>query len=258
MRILAATDIIDEIGPEHYASNTTTEALTSPTWISATICMCVSPTPSYPTIYIKHSLILYHRYDTLAPCFAKLVEYYNATSFLTPQPLFTYATNQGFWSYLHSRPNLHADFLAYMRGRKDGKPRWLDYFPISTQVDDLRTDEKAVTLVDIGGNLGHDIQVFQERFPDIGGRLVLQDLKEVVDANKTVLEGIEKVEYDFFTPQPIKGLFPPLFALPLCLPPEKDQRADRLTFIQEQNSTSSAQFATTGRTPSASISSPTP
>lgn len=97
-----------------------------------------------------------------------------------------------------------------MQGRKDGEPRWLDYFPIQSQIDDLRTDKVAVTLVDIGGNLGHDLVLFKKRWPGIGGRVVLEDLKEVVDANEVVLEGIEKVEYDFFTPQPIKGPLPPL------------------------------------------------
>lgn len=100
-----------------------------------------------------------------------------------------------------------------MRGRKDGNPRWLDYFPVTTQVDDLSTAEDAVTLVDIGGNLGHDVKLFRERCPDIPGRVVLMDLPEVVRGNTDPLDGVEKVEYDFFTPQPVIGNKPPFLLL---------------------------------------------
>ena len=94
-----------------------------------------------------------------------------------------------------------------MRGRKDGTPRWLDYFPIQTQVADLSTADQAVTLVDIGGNLGHDLKLFRERWPEIAGsgRVMLMDLPEVLKGNVDPLVGIEKIEYDFFTPQPVVG-----------------------------------------------------
>ncbi len=95
-----------------------------------------------------------------------------------------------------------------MRGRKDNNPRWLDYFPVSTQVSDLSTAPDAVTLVDIGGNLGHDLKLFQQRCPEIPGRLVLMDLPEVVAGNEDQLEGIEKIPYDFFTPQTVLGKLP--------------------------------------------------
>ncbi|KAH9205008.1 S-adenosyl-L-methionine-dependent methyltransferase [Leptodontidium sp. 2 PMI_412] len=134
----------------------------------------------------------------------KLPEYYHSASFIpSEKTAIEYATGSNFWTFLNERPSLHQDFLVYMRGRKDGNPRWLDYFPVSTQVDDLSTAEDAVTLVDIGGNLGHDVKLFQERCPDIPGRVVLMDLPEVVRGNPDPLIGIEKVGYDFFTPQPV-------------------------------------------------------
>lgn len=155
--------------------------------------------------------------------FAKLVDYYNKTGFKTKETLCEHALNQEFWAYLRERPPLHADFLSYMKGRKDGLPRWLDYFPVQTQVADLQTDSKAVTLVDVGGNLGHDVQVFQQRCPDIPGRLILMDLPETIKGNTSSLPGIEKMEYDFFTPQPIQGIItllsiPPSVQIQLTTP----------------------------------------
>ncbi|KAH6712302.1 O-methyltransferase-domain-containing protein [Leptodontidium sp. MPI-SDFR-AT-0119] len=184
MRVLTAMDIVDETGEEQYSASPTTVALASATWTGA--------------VRFLH--------DTLTPAYAKLSEYYHNASFLPPEKTaIEYATGTDFWKFINQRPTLRQHFLVYMRGRKDGNPRWLDYFPVTTQVDDLSTAEDAVTLVDIGGNLGHDVKLFRERCPDIPGRVVLMDLPEVVRGNTDPLDGVEKVEYDFFTPQPVIG-----------------------------------------------------
>lgn len=213
MRVLVAMDMVDEIGEEHYKSSPTTETLANPTW-------------SAGTRYL---------HDTLAPTFAKVVDYYNETGFKpTEKTAFKYALGKDLWAFLRKQPSLHKDFLDYMKGRKDGHPRWLEYFPVHTQVENLSTAEDAVTLVDIGGNLGHDLKLFQEKCPEIPGRLVLMDLPETIAGNSDPLVGIEKIEYDFFTPQPIQGQnFPSV--------PKKE--TDR---TKVPNSTSFARFATTG------------
>ncbi|KAG4437775.1 hypothetical protein IFR05_006760 [Cadophora sp. M221] len=184
MRVLTAIDIVDETGEEQYSASPTTVALASATWTGA--------------VRFLH--------DTLIPSYAKLPEYYQNASFLpSEKTLMEHATGTEFWKFINERPTLHQDFLVYMRGRKDGNPRWLDYFPVTTQVENLSTAEDAVTLVDIGGNLGHDVKLFRERCPEIPGRVILMDLPEVVRGNADPLVGIEKVEYDFFTAQPVIG-----------------------------------------------------
>lgn len=147
-----------------------------------------------------------------------MVDYYQKTGFQAKESLFEYAFHKDLWTLLREKPSLHKDFLDYMKGRKDGDPRWIDYFPISTQVEDLSTAENAVTLVDIGGNLGHDLKLFQERCPEIPGRLILMDLPETIAGNSDPLEGIEKIKYDFFTPQPVQGNTSARFDLDKLIP----------------------------------------
>ena len=60
-------------------------------------------------------------------------------------------------------------------------------------------------LVDVGGDMGHDLQEFRTKYPDILGWLVLQDQVEVIAQIVQPLNGIELAVHDFFTPQPIKG-----------------------------------------------------
>lgn len=62
-------------------------------------------------------------------------------------------------------------------------------------------------IVDIGGNRGHDLQRLRDLFPETRGkgRLILQDQPHVLADIHDVDEDIVRMEYDFFTPQPIKG-----------------------------------------------------
>lgn len=78
---------------------------------------------------------------------------------------------------------------------------WLDIFPHNT----LLTSEKDLPLlVDVGGNVGHDMERFRQAHPETAARLYLEDRVEVVKHSKCP-EPVHKIGYDFFTPQPIKG-----------------------------------------------------
>lgn len=64
-------------------------------------------------------------------------------------------------------------------------------------------------LVDMGGSVGHDLSEFRRKWPQASGRLVLQDLAEVLAQAKTMSlhPSIELMEHDFFTEQPVKGTY---------------------------------------------------
>lgn len=64
-----------------------------------------------------------------------------------------------------------------------------------------------VLLVDMGGSVGHDLSEFRRKWPNAPGRLVLQDLAEVLAhaRTKSLHPSIELMEHDFFTEQPVKG-----------------------------------------------------
>ena len=95
-----------------------------------------------------------------------------------------------------------------MIGYSADRARWMDpgCVPVA-EVLGSNLSQNAVLLVDVGGGSGHDIELFQKRHPGLPGRLVLQDLPTVIEAYKgTRSAGIEVMGYDFFTPQPIKGV----------------------------------------------------
>lgn len=63
----------------------------------------------------------------------------------------------------------------------------------------------STLLVDIGGGRGYDLEEIRTCFPDAESRLVLQDLPPVIDDVCELRGDIERMKYDFFTPQPIFG-----------------------------------------------------
>ena len=80
---------------------------------------------------------------------------------------------------------------------------WFEFFPVENK---LRvTGQEDPLLVDIGGGLGHDLIALKSKFPELGGKLIVQDLPTVIENVKDLPAGIEAMKSDFFTSQPVKG-----------------------------------------------------
>jgi demethylsterigmatocystin 6-O-methyltransferase len=94
-------------------------------------------------------------------------------------------------------------FNAYMSTFNEGHADWLDLYPVKERLAGAKTEEDAVMFVDVGGGLGHQASAFKKRFPDLPGRYIVQDLAHALPSTRP--EGIEYMEHDFTTEQPIKG-----------------------------------------------------
>lgn len=119
-----------------------------------------------------------------------------------------YKTKLNFFEHLHNNPPWGEQFHLHMGGYRQGRPSWMDanFFPVQDRlIEGFEESEDAALLVDLGGSFGHDLTEFTKKFPDVTGRLILQDLPVVIDQIHTLDEKIEKMKHDFFTEQPIKG-----------------------------------------------------
>ena len=103
---------------------------------------------------------------------------------------------------VHSREG--KTFNNIMGGVMARQAGWLDIFDHTTLLD---ADHSKPLLVDIGGNLGHDIERFRSVHPHTAARLYLEDRPEVVQ-HSPCPDPVNKLGHDFFTPQPIKGNLP--------------------------------------------------
>lgn len=100
---------------------------------------------------------------------------------------------------------------AHMRIQREGRPLFFDALDFEERFGQ-DTTSSTILFVDVGGATGSQSLTLRQRFPDLPGRVLVQDRPEVIAQVKAKLERSAKIEaevYDMFTPQPVKGLVIP-------------------------------------------------
>ena len=141
----------------------------------------------------------------LTPTFLEETQYQNPTDPLN-LPFNKYFGAQPFFEYLPQQRNVLEHFNKYMTAQRDGHAEWLDFFPVQESLlggFDSSIGE-GVMIVDIGGGVGQELRALKAKYPQQPGRMILQELPRTI-AQVTGLQGVEAMEHDFFTPQPIKS-----------------------------------------------------
>lgn len=136
-----------------------------------------------------------------------------------PRGPFQYAHDTDFnmFQWFHANEPAGEWFNFHMGGYAHGRSNWFDeeIYPVKERLVD--GFHGGALLVDIGGGFGHDIEAFAKKFPDVEGRLVLQDLEHVIEQGKVQApvkaSRMERTVYDFHTEQPVKGTFSALAIL---------------------------------------------
>ncbi|KAI1763789.1 hypothetical protein GGR53DRAFT_466924 [Hypoxylon sp. FL1150] len=122
------------------------------------------------------------------------------------------AEEKTFFDWVKTRPEQAKNFNIFMGSHRTGMRTWLDRPEI---IDEITSsfqkvtagkdgEEKRVSFVNIGGNIGHQCKAFKQHVPDLGGTIILEDLEEII-VNAKLENGIEKVAVNFFEGQPIKS-----------------------------------------------------
>jgi hypothetical protein len=115
-----------------------------------------------------------------------------------------YQTKDHPFVWLQSNPKHFALFMQWVHLSRAGLPMWFDVFPFD-QIVASGSNKDTVIFVDVGSALGHQSIALRERYPDLPGRIVIQDSAQVINMVKPSHD-IEPQVYDFFTPQPVKGM----------------------------------------------------
>ncbi|KAF2264003.1 O-methyltransferase [Lojkania enalia] len=190
LRPLAALGFVQEVAENTWTSTPITEAM------------------SIPAIQAGHK----HQWDQGNNVMAKMPMYFREKGFHQPEDAtngpfqYAFGTDKDPFSYWYEIPEALDVFNTFMTGNRGSRPSWVEWWPVEKEIfESMDDDENEVLLVDVGGGRGHDVHAFKNKFPDRKGRLVVEDLPAVIDDIKDLDERIERVKYDFLTPQPIKG-----------------------------------------------------
>ncbi len=151
------------------------------------------------------------RIDEMLPSISRLHEYMRTfgkkdilTYTKTPHSWADNKLGWTFWEVLNSHPKR---VEAFARGLSlfDAIHPNIGIYPFEEHHEAGNSPDRTLA-VDIGGGRGLAMLDLRRGCPTLQGRLVLQDRREVLDAIASEdLPGVEKMQHNFFDPQPVKG-----------------------------------------------------
>lgn len=190
LRFLAAIPAIKEVGPGRFTANNLTKTLTIPGLAAGVIHNMITVNPAWAAL----------------PAFLERTKYQNPSDGANCPFQPAHNTPETLFEWFPKHPTNHEAFMLWMTAQREGRDRWLDFFPFPERVGDgfQGGDSQAVMLVDIGGGIGHEVQAIKQYYPSLPGRFILQDTPETLKKALPV-PSMETMEHDFFTKQPVAG-----------------------------------------------------
>ena len=114
-----------------------------------------------------------------------------------------FALAEKFFDYLKSHPDAQASFNTAMRIQEMTARSSVPVFAFSEQAGEVTAD--SVSLVDVAGGHGQYLETLAKTNAGLKGRVILQDLPDVVAGVDRSKASFEVMGYDFFTPQTVVG-----------------------------------------------------
>ncbi|KAI2463103.1 S-adenosyl-L-methionine-dependent methyltransferase [Annulohypoxylon bovei var. microspora] len=149
-----------------------------------------------------------HYFGTAAPPYHSLPAFLEQTGYKNPvndtdtafQMAFNTELNPYGW---FAQNQAHLDhFNAYMALRRQPDATWLSVYPVAAEAAGWPAEKPL--FVNMGGGVGHQCAQFREKYPELPGRIVLQDLPHSV-AKALPTPGVENMAHDIFESQPVAG-----------------------------------------------------
>ena len=141
------------------------------------------------------------------PTFLAATGYRNPENILDTAGTRALGIDTPIYEYFNKMPHMGQHFGGLMQAYNEGRPNFWDlsFYPARERLGGTTNDDD-VLLIDIGGGDGNELAQFKAAFPELKGRVILQELAHVVKrmSNKS----FEAMEHDWNKPQPIKGMHP--------------------------------------------------
>ncbi|KAJ5189027.1 O-methyltransferase family 2 [Penicillium cf. griseofulvum] len=189
LRVLVAIDYVGECDTRVYIPTTMTRQMTDRLSIS----------------------VIKFIFDIGMPTLAKIPEFLRQQGLQNPEGIltgpfqFAEKIDESIWTWFQRNPEKLDLCNTFMEGDRGARPSWLEWFPVEDRLLSGAHPDAETLMVDVAGGRGHDLVAFLERYPDVKGHLVLQDLPHVLEESTIDTERIEKQPFDLFKPQPIHG-----------------------------------------------------
>ncbi|KAI1300062.1 putative O-methyltransferase [Xylaria venustula] len=190
-RLLAAENVIRELGEDRYGATAFSEALGQPSEPVAQTILSGTHHGLDSSRNLPRFLAQTAYSEPLDPRNSSYMD-------LTPERL-------GMFERCRTNPEYQASFIGFMHGLAAYKLDWTEIYDTKILMRDFNDNGELPLLVDVGGAHGVDIERLLSKYPDLpSGKLILQDVPDVVSMAK-VNDKISVQAHNFFMPQPVKG-----------------------------------------------------
>ncbi|KAI0426971.1 putative O-methyltransferase [Xylaria sp. FL1042] len=190
-RLLAAENVIRELGEDRYGATAFSEALGQTGEPVAQTILSGTHHGLDSSRMLPQFLARTAYAEPLDP---RNSSYMN----LTPERL-------AMFERCRANSDYQASFIGFMRGMAAYKLDWTEIYDTKILMSDFDTNGEVPLFVDVGGAHGVDVERLLNRYPDLpSGKLILQDTPDVIAMAK-VSDKITILAHDFFTPQPVRG-----------------------------------------------------
>ncbi|KAF2837272.1 o-methyltransferas-like protein [Patellaria atrata CBS 101060] len=160
--------------------------------------------------------------DEYMPPKAKLYEFLKETKWQNPESeqsnpyTFAHRTDgETMWEHMAHFPDREKMFNFGMQAQTAATNWTIAIYPWVEALKDLESTEDSILVVDVGGGKGHASKQIRQFLGEKKGKVILQDRPSVIADISEELPGVERMGYDFFTPQPIQGAF--IYYIRRCL-----------------------------------------
>ncbi|QKX58549.1 uncharacterized protein TRUGW13939_05674 [Talaromyces rugulosus] len=149
-----------------------------------------------------------HCFETIGPQYQALPGFLAKVGYKYPEnELHTvfqdaWKTDMHAFAWFENHPENLKHFNDYMALRRGPELSWLSVYPIREEAAGWEAEKPL--YVNIGGGIGHQCAQFVDRYPDVPGRVILQDMPHSIE-KALPTPGVEAVVHNFFDPQPVKG-----------------------------------------------------
>ncbi|KAL2756635.1 hypothetical protein ACRALDRAFT_1075525 [Sodiomyces alcalophilus JCM 7366] len=183
---LASTGAVKEVAKDEFAANNVTKNLAEKV-TEAGVSHCFETIgPQYQTI----------------PAFLKKTSYKSPSDEIHTVFQDAWKTDKHAFAWFADHPEKLDYFNDYMAFRREPELSWLTVYPVEEETRGW--DASRPVYVNIGGGIGHQCAQFKERYPNIPGQVILQDMPHSI-AKALPTPGVDNVAHNFFEPQPVRG-----------------------------------------------------
>ncbi|KAF1950753.1 o-methyltransferas-like protein [Byssothecium circinans] len=146
--------------------------------------------------------------DVLDPAYHAMPTFLAERKYRNPNELLdtpfntAWSTKMPLWDWLSEHPEHRSHFDRFMVAQRSSVKNCFSFLSLDKECENWPAERPV--FVDVGGGTGQQCIALKEKFPELPGTVILQDLPTVV-AGVELPEGIKVHAYDFFTPQPVKG-----------------------------------------------------